>query len=120
MTERIAGFGASTLRLARRPARVMRAHGAERPGPSSSGPKRPGSARSAQSFVARSRWSRRSREWSAVLAVLALILLGRQTGLSLAELAALAVVSTRLLSSAQNLLELRADLRRRRAGAGVA
>jgi ATP-binding cassette subfamily B protein len=41
---------------------------------------------------------------AAVLAVLALILAGRQAGMSLAELAALAVVGTRLLSSAQGLL----------------
>jgi ATP-binding cassette subfamily C protein len=41
---------------------------------------------------------------AAVLAVLLLILVGRQVGMSLPELAALAIVSTRLLSSAQSLL----------------
>jgi ABC-type multidrug transport system fused ATPase/permease subunit len=39
-----------------------------------------------------------------VVAVLALILAGREVGMSLAELAALAVVATRLLASAQGLL----------------
>ena len=40
----------------------------------------------------------------AVVAVLGLILVGREAGMSMAELAALAVVSTRLLTSAQSLV----------------
>ncbi len=57
-----------------------------------------------RSFVAKSSGVGAVLGIVAVVAVLGLILVGREAGMSMAELAALAVVSTRLLTSAQSLI----------------
>lgn len=103
MSQRMADFGAA-LSDSLASARVMRAHGAER---AWSALVREEAARVRavrRSFVARSMMVTSTLSAVAVMAVLALILIGREAGLSLAELAALLVVSTRLLTSAQGLL----------------
>jgi ATP-binding cassette subfamily C protein len=103
MTERMAGFGAA-LSDSLAALRVMRAHDA------SAAWSRLVGAEAARVRVVRRAFVNRSGAIgaitgvAAVLAVLLLILVGREAGMSLPELAALAIVSTRLLSSAQGLL----------------
>jgi ATP-binding cassette subfamily C protein len=103
MTERMAGFGAA-LSDSLAALRVMRAHDASAAWSQLVGTEAARVREVRRSFVARSGAISAVTGVAAVLAVLALILAGRQTGMSLAELAALAVVATRLLSSAQSLL----------------
>jgi ATP-binding cassette subfamily C protein len=103
MTERMAGFGAE-LSDSLAALRVMRAHDASAAWSQLVGTEAARVREVRRSFVARSGAISAVTGVAAVLAVLALILAGRQTGMSLAELAALAVVATRLLSSAQSLL----------------
>ena len=103
MTERMAGFGAAlTDSLAA--LRVMRAHDASAAWSQLVGGEAARVRDVRRSFVARSGAISAATGVAAVLAVLALILAGREAGMSLAELAALAVVATRLLTSAQGLL----------------
>lgn len=103
MSERIAGFGA-TLSDSLGSARVMRAHGAERAWSELVSAEAARVREVRRNFVARSAMVAATLGVVGVLAVLALILIGREVGLSLAELATLLVVATRLLSSGQNLL----------------
>jgi ABC-type multidrug transport system fused ATPase/permease subunit len=103
MSDRIAGFGA-TLSDSLGSARVMRAHGAEKAWSELVAAEASRVREVRRNFVARSTTVSSGLGVVGVVAVLGLILLGRQVGLSLAELAALLVVSTRLLSSGQNLL----------------
>lgn len=103
MTERIAGFG-STLSDSLGSARVMRAHGAERAWSELVEAEAVRVREVRSNFVARSSMVAATLGVVGVLAVLALILVGREVGLSLAELATLLVVATRLLASGQNLL----------------
>jgi len=103
MTERMAGFGAA-LSDSLAALRVMRAHDASAAWSDLVGSEAARVRDVRRSFVARSGAISAVTGVAAVLAVLALILAGRETGMSLAELAALAVVATRLLSSAQSLL----------------
>lgn len=103
MSERMAGFGA-TLSDSLASVRVMRAHGAEK---AWSDLVRSEAARVREvrrSFVARSTLISSVLAATGVFAVLVLVLVGRQLELSLAELATLIVVATRLLTSAQGLL----------------
>jgi ABC-type multidrug transport system fused ATPase/permease subunit len=100
MSDRIAGFGAA-LSDSLASARVMRAHGAEKAWSELVGAEVRDVRRN---FVARSTTVSSVLGVVGVVAVLGLILLGRQVGLTFAELAALLVVATRLLSSGQNLL----------------
>jgi len=103
MSQRMADFGAAlTDSLAS--ARVMRAHGAEQAWSALVAAEAARVRDVRRSFVARSTMVTSSLSVVAVLAVLALILIGREVGLSLAELATLIVVATRLLTSAQGLL----------------
>lgn len=103
MTDRIAGFGA-TLSDSLASARVMRAHGAEQAWSELVAAEAARVREVRRNFVARSSMVSATLGVVGVLAVLALILIGREVGLSLAELATLLVVSTRLLASGQNLL----------------
>lgn len=103
MTERMAGFGAAlTDSLAA--LRVMRAHDASAAWSRVVGDEAARVRVVRRAFVNRSGAIGAVMGVAAVLAVLLLILAGRQAGMSLPELAALAVVSTRLLTSAQSLL----------------
>ena len=103
MTERMAGFGAA-LSDSLASLRVMRAHDASAAWSRLVG-EEAGRVRDVRrSFVARSGAISAVTGVAAVVAVLVLILAGREAGMSLAELAALAVVATRLLTSAQGLL----------------
>jgi ABC-type multidrug transport system fused ATPase/permease subunit len=103
MSDRIAGFGA-TLSDSLASARVMRAHGAEKAWSELVSAEAARVREVRRSFVARSTTVSSGLGVVGVVAVLGLILLGRQVGLTLAELAALLVVATRLLASGQNLL----------------
>ncbi len=103
MTERMAGFGAA-LSDSLAALRVMRAHDASAAWSALVSAEAGRVREVRRSFVSRSGAISAATGVAAVLAVLALILVGRHTGLSLAELAALAVVAMRLLSSAQTLL----------------
>jgi ABC-type multidrug transport system fused ATPase/permease subunit len=103
MTERMAGFGAAlTDSLAA--IRVMRAHDASAAWSDLVGSEAARVREVRRSFVARSGAISAAVGVASVVAVLALILAGREIGMSLAELATLAVVATRLLASAQSLL----------------
>ncbi|MCX6397548.1 MAG: ATP-binding cassette domain-containing protein [Propionibacteriales bacterium] len=103
MSERIAGFGA-TVSDSLASARVMRAHGAERAWSELVAAEAARVREVRRTFVARSSMVSSTLGVVGVLAVLVLILIGREVGLSLAELATLLVVATRLLASGQNLL----------------
>lgn len=103
ISDRIAGFGA-TLSDSLASARVMRAHGAERAWSELVAAEAARVREVRRNFVARSTTVSSGLGVVGVLAVLGLILLGREVGLTLAELAALLVVATRLLASGQNLL----------------
>lgn len=103
MSERIAGFGA-TLSDSLASARVMRAHGAEQAWSDLVGAEATRVREVRRNFVARSTTVSSTLGVVGVLAVLGLILLGREVGMTLAELAALLVVASRLLASGQNLL----------------
>ena len=103
MSERLAGFGA-TLSDSLASARVMRAHGAEQAWSRLVAVEAGRVREVRRSFVARSTMVASTLGVVGVLAVLALILIGREIGLSLGELATLLVVATRLLASGQNLL----------------
>lgn len=103
MTERMAGFGAA-LSDSLAALRVMRAHDASAAWSQLVGSEAARVREVRRSFVTRSGAISAATSVAAVLAVLALILAGREAGMSLAELAALAVVATRLLTSAQGLL----------------
>jgi len=103
MTERMAGFGAA-LSDSLSSIRVMRAHDASGAWSALVGDEAARVRDVRRSFVTRSGAISAATGVAAVLAVLALILAGREAGMSLAELAALAVVSTRLLTSAQGLM----------------
>ncbi|MGO4255209.1 ATP-binding cassette domain-containing protein [Marmoricola sp. RAF53] len=103
MTDRLAGFGAAlTDSLAS--VRVMRAHDAAGAWSTLVGTEAARVRETRRAFVARGTAISSTLGVAAVFAVLAMILLGREAGLSLAELATLAVVATRLLGSAQTLL----------------
>jgi ATP-binding cassette subfamily C protein len=103
MTDRMAGFGAA-LSDSLASLRVMRAHDASAAWSRLVGDEAARVREVRRSFVARSGAISAVTGVAAVLAVLALILAGRQAGMSVAELAALAVIATRLLTSAQVLL----------------
>lgn len=103
MTERMAGFGAA-LTDSLTALRVMRAHDASAAWTRLVGGEAARVREVRRSFVNRSSAIAAATSVAAVLAVLTLIILGREAGLSLAELAALAVIGTRLLGSAQGLL----------------
>jgi ABC-type multidrug transport system fused ATPase/permease subunit len=103
MTDRMAGFGAA-LSDSLASLRVMRAHDASAAWSTLVGGEAAQVREVRRSYVARAGAISAGTGVAAVLAVLALILAGREAGMSLAELAALAVVATRLLSSAQGLL----------------
>ncbi len=103
MSQRMSDFGAA-LSDSLASARVMRAHGAERAWSDLVRDEAERVRAVRRSFVARATMVTSALGVVAVLAVLVLILIGREVGLSLAELAALLVVSTRLLTSAQGLL----------------
>ena len=103
MTERMAGFGAA-LSDSLASLRVMRAHDASAAWSDVVGGEAARVREVRRSFVTRSGAISAATGVAGVLAVLLLILAGRQAGMSLAELAALAVVATRLLASAQGLL----------------
>jgi ATP-binding cassette subfamily C protein len=103
MTDRMAGFGAA-LSDSLASLRVMRAHDASAAWSALVGEEAARVREVRRSFVARSGAISAVTGVAAVLAVLGLILAGRQAGMSVAELAALAVIATRLLTSAQVLL----------------
>ena len=103
MSERLAGFGAA-LTDSLVSLRVMRAHDASAAWSQLVGSEAARLREVRRSFVTRSAGIAAVTGVAAVLAVLVLILAGRGVGMSLAELAALAVVATRLLTSAQGLL----------------
>lgn len=103
MTERMAGFGAA-LSDSLAALRVMRAHDASAAWTQLVGGEAARVREVRRSFVNRSSAIAAATSVAAVLAVLTLIVVGREAGLSLAELAALAVIGTRLLGSAQGLL----------------
>jgi ABC-type multidrug transport system fused ATPase/permease subunit len=103
MSERLAGFGAA-LSDSLASLRVMRAHDASASWSRLVGEEAARVRDVRRSFVARAGAISSAMGVVAVLAVLALILAGREAGMTLAELAALAVVGTRLLTSAQGLL----------------
>jgi ATP-binding cassette subfamily C protein len=103
MTERMAGFGAA-LSDSLAALRVMRAHDASAAWSRLVGDEAARVRDVRRAFVNRSGAIAAITGVAAVLAVLLLILVGRQAGMSLPELAALAIVSTRLLTSAQGLL----------------
>ena len=103
MSERMAGFGAA-LSDSLASLRVMRAHDASGAWSTLVGNEAARVREVRRNYVARAGAISAATGAAAVIAVLALILAGRQVGMSLAELAALAVVSTRLLNSAQSLL----------------
>jgi len=103
MTERIATFGAA-LSDSLASVRVMRAHGAEAAWSELVGAEAGRVREVRRNFVARSSLVSSALGVVGVVAVLGLILIGREVGLSLAELATLIVVSTRLLGSGQALL----------------
>jgi ABC-type multidrug transport system fused ATPase/permease subunit len=100
---RIADFGA-TLSDSLGSARVMRAHGAERAWSELVGAEAARVREVRHSYVARSAAVSSSLGVVGVVAMLGLILVGREIGLTVAELAALIVVATRLLANAQTLL----------------
>ncbi len=103
MTERLAGFGAAlTDSLAS--VRVMRAHDAAGAWSELVGNEAARVREVRRAYVARGTGITAVLGVAAVMAVLVMIIVGREAGLSLPELATLAVVATRLLSSAQNLL----------------
>jgi ATP-binding cassette subfamily C protein len=103
MTERMAGCGAA-LSDSLAALRVMRAHDASAAWSRLVGDEAARVRDVRRAFVNRSGAIAAITGVAAVLAVLLLILVGRQAGMSLPELAALAIVSTRLLTSAQGLL----------------
>ncbi|MFL6158047.1 MAG: ATP-binding cassette domain-containing protein [Marmoricola sp.] len=103
MGARIAGFGAA-LSDSLGSARVMRAHGAEQAWSELVGEEAARVREVRRNYVARSSLVSSALGVVGVVAVLGLILVGRAIGLSLAELAALIVVATRLLGNAQTLL----------------
>ncbi|RNL63232.1 ABC transporter ATP-binding protein [Nocardioides marmoriginsengisoli] len=103
MSARIAGFGAA-LSDSLGSARVMRAHGAERAWSELVAEEAARVREVRSNYVARSSMVSATLGVVGVVAVLGLILLGREIGLSLAELATLIVVATRLLATAQTLL----------------
>lgn len=103
MTERMAGFGAA-LSDSLASVRVMRAHDASAAWSTLVGGEAARVREVRRSFVARSGAISAAAGVAVVVAVLVLILGGRAAGMPLAELAALAVVATRLLGSAQGLL----------------
>ncbi|MBO9520033.1 MAG: ABC transporter ATP-binding protein [Nocardioidaceae bacterium] len=103
MTERLQDFGAA-LSDSLASARVMRAHDAASSWSALVGTEAARVREVRRSYVAKGSAISAALGVVAVLAVLAMILLGREAGMSLPELATLAVVATRLLTSAQNLL----------------
>lgn len=103
MTERMAGFGAA-LTDSLVALRVMRAHDASAAWSRLVGDEAARVREVRRSFVARSGLVSAATGVAAVVAMLGLVLAGREAGMTAAELAALAVVSTRLLTSAQGLL----------------
>jgi ABC-type multidrug transport system fused ATPase/permease subunit len=103
MTERLQDFGA-TLSDSLSSARVMRAHDAAGSWSALVGAEAARLRRVRRAYVAKGTAITSVLGVAAVFAVLTMILIGRQAGLSLPELATLAVVATRLLTSAQNLL----------------
>lgn len=103
MSERLAGFGAA-LSDSLASVRVMRAHGAEAAWLDLVGSEAGRVREVRRSYVARSSMVSSAMGVVAVAAVLGLILLGREIGLSLAELATLIVVAMRLLTNGQGVL----------------
>ncbi|MCZ4500607.1 MAG: transporter, ATP-binding protein [Marmoricola sp.] len=103
MGKRMAEFGAA-LSDSLGSARVMRAHGAEKAWSELVGAEAARVREVRRTFVARSTMVTSVLSGVGVVAVLALILIGRDVGLTIAELATLLVVATRLLTSAQALL----------------
>jgi ATP-binding cassette subfamily C protein len=103
MTERLQDFGAA-LSDSLASARVMRAHDASASWSALVGTEAARVREVRRSYVAKGTAISAALGVAAVLAVLAMILVGREAGMSLPELATLAVVATRLLTSAQNLL----------------
>ncbi len=103
MTERMAGFGAA-LADSLTSARVMRAHGAEQAWSDLVSAEAARVREVRRNFVARSTLVGSVLTVVAVVGVLGLVLIGRSAGLSLAELATLLIVATRLLASSQSLL----------------
>lgn len=103
MSERMTEFGAA-LTDSFASVRVMRAHGAEQAWSDLVGAEAARVRDVRRRFVARSATTGAVLGVVAVLAVLVLVVIGREIDLSLAELATLIVVATRLLTSAQNLM----------------
>ncbi|WP_457111507.1 ATP-binding cassette domain-containing protein [Marmoricola sp. URHA0025 HA25] len=103
MSDRMADFGAA-LSDSLTSLRVMRAHDASAAWSDLVGGEAARLREVRRSFVTRAGAISAAAGVAVVLAVLALILGGRAAGMSLAELAALAVVATRLLGAAQGLL----------------
>lgn len=103
VSERLQDFGA-TLSDSLSSARVMRAHDAAGAWSELVGTEAGRVREVRRSYVARGTAISAALGVAAVLAVLGMILIGREAGLSLPELATLAVVATRLLASAQTLL----------------
>jgi ABC-type multidrug transport system fused ATPase/permease subunit len=98
MSDRIAGFGAA-LSDSLASARVMRAHGAEKAWSELVGAEAARVRDVRRNFVARSTTVSSVLGVVGVVAVLGLILLGRQVGLTFAELAALLVVSAQTFAN---------------------
>jgi len=103
LSDRLAGFGAA-LTDSLSSIRVMRAHDASAAWSGIVGAEAERLRGVRRSFVNRSAAISSVLGVVAVCAVLAMILVGRSVGMSLPQLATLAIVATRLLSSAQNLL----------------
>lgn len=103
MTDRLADFGAA-LTDSFASVRVMRAHDAAGAWAELVGAEAARVRETRRAYVARGTAITAALGFAAVIAVLVMILVGREAGLSLPELATLAVVATRLLASAQGLL----------------
>lgn len=103
ITERIAGFG-SALSDSLASVRVMRAHGAEAAWSELVGSEAARVREVRRNYVARSTLISASLGGVGVVAVLVLVLIGREIGLGFGELATLLVVATRLLSAGQSVL----------------
>jgi ABC-type multidrug transport system fused ATPase/permease subunit len=103
MGARIADFGAA-LSDSLASARVMRAHGAEQAWSELVADEAARVREVRRNYVARSSMVSSALGVVGVVAVLGMILLGRRLDLSLAELATLIVIATRLLANAQTLL----------------
>ena len=103
LTDRLAGFGAA-LSDSLSSIRVMRAHDASGAWSQIVGAEASRLRGVRRSFVNRSAAINAVFNVVVVCAVLAMILVGRAAGMSLPQMATLAVVAVRLLSSAQNLL----------------